>query len=101
MDGKSLIDKAAAAVAGKAAIARKLGVSPQQVSAWYAGRKSIPPDVRAMLADMANRSAISELTTATLERARGKPFYDRLSAALTKIGSWRGGDVAWFRGTRK
>lgn len=84
MHAKDLIDNATRAGVSKSALARELGVSPQKVSTWYAGREPIPADVRAVLADIAGQSAVSELTNAALERAKGKPFYDRLHSALKK-----------------
>jgi YdaS antitoxin of YdaST toxin-antitoxin system len=84
MDAKTLIDAAAKNLGGKAALAREIGVSPQKVSAWYAGRDPLPIDTRAFLAELAGRSAVSELATAAIERAKGKPFAERLATALKK-----------------
>lgn len=84
MPVKALIDAAAKACGSKAELARELGVPAQRVSDWYAGREPTPIDVRAMLAELAGRSAVSELATAALERAKGKPWYERLSVALGK-----------------
>jgi hypothetical protein len=81
---KQLIDKAAAQHGGKAAVGRELGVSPQQVSAWYAGRDPCPIDVQAMLADLAGEPVTTLIKEIVLEKAASKPWRAKLEAALKK-----------------
>jgi DNA-binding transcriptional regulator YdaS (Cro superfamily) len=84
IDVKVLIDAASKMCGGKAALARELGVEPQKVSAWYAGREAVPIPHRGAMADIAGRSAASEIAEAIMERSEGKPFAERLRRALGK-----------------
>jgi DNA-binding transcriptional regulator YdaS (Cro superfamily) len=85
LDVKVLIDAASRnCQGGKAGLARELGVTPQKVSAWYAGREELPIPQRGAMADIAGRSAASEIAEAIMERSEGKPFAERLRRALGK-----------------
>jgi transcriptional regulator with XRE-family HTH domain len=84
LDVKVLIDSAAKMCGSKAALARELGVRPQHLNNWYAGYDPVPIEVRTALADIAGRSAASELAEAVMERSEGRPFAERLRRALGK-----------------
>jgi hypothetical protein len=93
---QDLIDNAAKNhfAGNKSALARALGVHAQTVSAWYAEREPLPLDTRAMLAEFAGYSPVSEITSAVLERAKRKPWRAQLEAALKK--SAAGVVVMWI-----
>jgi DNA-binding transcriptional regulator YdaS (Cro superfamily) len=78
------IDAAALVLGSKAELARALGVKPQAVSDWRAGREACPIDAQAAIAALANRSAVEAATDEVLRRAAKKPYRALLERVLGK-----------------
>lgn len=63
---RELIDRAAKEVGTKTELARQLGVNPQRVNDWRAGYRPCPPEVVAVIADIAGMPGEEWLARATL-----------------------------------
>ena len=68
---KTLIDKAAAITGSEYKLAKALGIPPQTITGWKAGRRACTPGDRARLAGFAREDAVQELVRATIESAKG------------------------------
>lgn len=73
-----LIEQAAAIAGSEYKVAKALGVTPQQVCDWKAGRRTCSPEDRALLAEVAGVDPIAEIAEALAERWEGKPKGERL-----------------------
>lgn len=73
-----LIEQAAAIAGSEYKVAKALGVTPQQVCDWKAGRRTCSPEDRALLAEVAGVDPIAEIAEALAERWQGKPKGERL-----------------------
>uniref|UniRef100_UPI001404713A helix-turn-helix domain-containing protein n=1 Tax=unclassified Variovorax TaxID=663243 RepID=UPI001404713A len=91
-----LIDKASAIAGSDAKLARLVGAHPQNVSNWRHG-KSCPPEMQALMADVAGLDPIAELARATVRRFEGDKKGDLLMKALGKASRLTGA-VAGFVG---
>ena len=80
----TLIAKASGLVGSEYKLARALGIDPQTVSAWKAGRRTCTPPDRARLAAMANEDAVQELVRATLKTTEGTLRGEQLQTVLGK-----------------
>lgn len=83
-DLKTLIDKAAKLIGSEYRLAKALGIDPQTISAWKAGRRTCTPPDRARLAAMANEDAVQELVRATLKTTEGTLRGEQLETVLGK-----------------
>lgn len=81
---RELIDRAAKEVGTKTELARQLGVNPQRVNDWRAGYRPCPPEVVAVIADIAGMPGEEWLVRATLWYAKEKPYFERLLQAVGK-----------------
>lgn len=81
---RELIERAAKEVGSKTELARQLGVNPQRVNDWRAGYRPCPPEVVAVIADIAGMPGEEWLARATLWAAREKPYFERLRQAVGK-----------------
>ena len=79
-----LFDRAARECGSRAELARQLGVTPQRLSEWEHGRRQVPPEQIAIIADIAGLVAEEWLVRATLLNSKGKPYHPRLVQALGK-----------------
>lgn len=66
-----LINKAAGIAGSEYKLAKQLGLPPQTITGWKAGRRTCTPGDRARLAGFANEDALQELARATIEAAKG------------------------------
>lgn len=81
---KTLIAKAARLIGSEYKLAQALGLDPQTVSGWKAGRRTCTAPDRARLAAMANEDAVQELVRATLTATKGTLRGKQLAAVLGK-----------------
>lgn len=65
---EKLIERAAAIAGSEYKVAKALGIPPQQVCDWKAGRRTCGPEDRALLADVAGVDPMPEIAEALLER---------------------------------
>ena len=79
-----LIEKAAAIVGSEYKLAQQLGIPPQTVSGWKAGRRTCTPADRARIAGFAREDAVQELVRATIEAAKGTKR-EQLQRVLGKL----------------
>lgn len=79
-----LINRAAKECGNRAALAKALGVLPHRLSEWEHGKRQIPPEQVAIMADIAGLVAEEWLVRATLLNSKEKPYYERLHQALGK-----------------
>lgn len=82
MQLEKLIERAAAIAGSEYKVAKALGIPPQQVCDWKAGRRTCGPEDRALLADVAGVDPMPEIAEALLERVAGKPKEARLRDVL-------------------
>ena len=66
-----LIEKAASIVGSEYRLAKELGIPPQTITGWKAGRRTCTPGDKARLAGFANEDALQELARATIDAAKG------------------------------
>lgn len=81
---RELIERAAKEVGTKTELARQLGVNPQRINDWRAGYRPCPPEVVAVMADIAGMPGEEWLARATLWYAKEKPYFERLRQAVGK-----------------
>lgn len=91
---RELIDRAAKEVGSKTELARMLGVAPQRLNEWRGAHRPCPPEVVAMIADIAGMPGEEWLARATLWAAREKPYFERLRQAVGKRVPLTGGATA-------
>lgn len=82
--GKTLIDKAAKMCGSQAALARKLGTSPQALSQMKHGEREISPETAALLADIAKEDPQQAVIAAVIERNRTGPKAEQIREILGK-----------------
>lgn len=80
-----LLDEAKAKAGSDNKLAGMLAVSRQTVSDWRKGRKPIPPEDRAQLAEIAGYDAIQELCRAHIDKHQGTKKGATLSRILGKL----------------
>ena len=85
MDADTLIDKARARGLSDAAIARAMGLTPGNLCDALAGRRSLPPEAVALLADELGEDA-REAAAHQMVRNAKAPKRERLARAL--FGCW-------------
>lgn len=81
---RELIDRAAKNTGTKAALARQLGVPPTRLNEWRGGHRPCPPEIVAIIADIAGMPGEEWLARASLWYAKEKPYYDLLVRAVGK-----------------
>lgn len=81
----NLIGRAAAKVGSEYKLAQQLGLTPQTITAWKAGRRTCVPSDRARLAGFAGEDAAQELIRATLEATEGTKRGQQLKQLLGKL----------------
>ncbi|MCX7814785.1 MAG: helix-turn-helix domain-containing protein [Tepidimonas ignava] len=81
---RELIERAAKVVGSKTELARQLGVNPQRINDWRAGYRPCPPEIVAIMADIAGLPGEEWLARASLWYAKEKPYYDLLVRAVGK-----------------
>lgn len=81
---RELIDRATKEVGTRTELARQLGVNPQRVNDWRAGYRPCPPEIVAIIADIAGMPGEEWLARASLWYAREKPYFERLRQTVGK-----------------
>lgn len=86
-----LIDRAASIAGSEYKAAMAIGVTPQTLCDWKAGRRTCTAEDRVLLADLAGVDPLPEIAEAMQERWQGKPKGDRLrdvfSRRLANVGN--------------
>jgi len=77
-----LIDKAAKIAGSDYRLAKQIGVSPQRMSDWRAGRQSPGVEYRALMADIAGLDVDQVMREALLEKHANTPLGERLLSVL-------------------
>lgn len=79
--GQTLIDRAAEVCGSDAALARRMGIYPADVSNLRAGKRPLSPELAAELADIAGQDARQAVIDAVIERN----MHSRKGEALRSI----------------
>ncbi len=79
-----LIEKAASIAGSEYRLAKVMGIPPQTITGWKAGRRACTPGDRARLAAFAQEDATQELVRATIDAAKGTKR-EQLQRALGKL----------------
>lgn len=82
--GESLIDKASKVCGSDAALARRMGIYPADVSNLRTGKRPLSPELAAEIADIAGEDARQAAIDAVIERARGTRKENTLREILGK-----------------
>lgn len=92
-----LIDRASAIAGSDAKLAESLGQHRSKVSDWRHGRQPCPPEMQALMADLAGFDAQQVALRALVEKHEGSPLGEKLLRALGKPSRLTGA-VAGFVG---
>lgn len=80
-----LIDKAAKIAGSDYRLAKQIGVSPQRMSDWRAGRQSPGVEYRALMANIAGLDVDQVMRDALLEKHANTPLGERLLSVLGNV----------------
>lgn len=83
--GQTLIDKASKNCGSDAALARKMGIYPADVSNLRAGKRALSPELAAEIAEIAGEDARQAVIDAVIERNLGTKKGSVLKEILGKV----------------
>jgi DNA-binding transcriptional regulator YdaS (Cro superfamily) len=83
--GETLIDKASKRCGSDAALARKMGIYPADVSNLRAGKRPLSPELAAEIAEIAGEDARQAVIDAVIERNEGSKKGHILKEILGKV----------------